>query len=169
VDVYGYTNIIEVEQIASIASNLRGGSNESFTINDFLSIYPQFGSTTNNPPVPNISTAIIQLYIDLADVSLSQARWRGAWKIAMSLFVAHFCAIYMKEVVSVNAGKDAIVAAAKMQGIIVSESADSLSYSMDIASIANDLEGFAMWKSTEFGAQLVTLSKIYSLGGMVIR
>ena len=158
---YGLGNGIDSAQVVATASNLRAGDNPAYGTANFFSLYPQF-------EVTNVPTAVIQLYIDLADASIKQSRWRGAWELAMGLFVAHNAYLWLRSSALAVSGKDAIIAAGQTQGITTSESVDGVSYSMDINAIASDLNGFASWKSTDFGIQLATMSKMYGKGGMMV-
>ena len=150
-----------VTQVISDASNIRTGENPSYTVADFLSVYPQFGSDLVPAPV-------VMLYIDLADASIKEARWHKSWKIAMSLFVAHWCTLWLRNSAETSDGKESIVQAGQTQGIVTTESVDGVSYSMDINTAMEDLKGYGMWKTTDYGAQLATLSSSYGKGMMLI-
>jgi hypothetical protein len=158
--------------IIGVASNIRAGGNPPYSVEDFLSSYPQFGTATPILPetegLPVVPIPIIQIYIDLAQESIQQARYRSAWKIAMGLFIAHFCQMWLQSSVSVDAGKDAIIGAGETVGITTSESVDGVSYSVDASAILQDLDGFASWKTTTFGVQLSTFARMYGKGGMMI-
>lgn len=155
------------QQLASDASNIRIGDNPPYLVSDFLAIYPQFGTTTAG--VVNVPIVVIQMYIDLAQACIKQARWHTSWLVAMSLFIAHFTALWLRGTSSVDDTKDAIIDASYTEGILTGSSVDGVSYSMDISSAADDLQGYGAWKSTSYGIQLATLSKIYGMGGMVVR
>lgn len=157
---------MDVNSIIANASNVRYGENPPFTLGDFLSIYPQFGNNSEGTPV--MPAMIIQMYIDLGLQCIQQNRWRGSWKIAISYFVAHYCTLFIRQMTSADDGKDAIAAAGQAQGITTSESVDGVSYSVDVGSIMQDLNGFAGFKSTEYGLQLATMAKMYGKGGMVV-
>jgi hypothetical protein len=158
---YGLGSGINASQVITNASNLRTGDNPSYTAEMFLSLYPQFAPQ-------NTPTSVVQIYIDLANVSVKQSRWRGAWEIAMGLFVAHFVYLWVRDTSCVASGKDGIISAGQAKGITTSESVDGVSYSADIGAIANDLEGFADWKSSAYGMQLATMAKMYGKGGMCV-
>lgn len=159
----GYPTV-NVNQVIANASNIRTGDNPSYTLADFLSVYPQFGSIDT----PVLPADIIQLYIDLADASIKEARWHKSWKIAMGLFIAHWCTLWLRSFPGEDAGKDAIVQSGQTQGIITTESVDGVSYSMDISQVMQDLAGYGAWTTTDFGVQLATLSKIYGKGMMLV-
>lgn len=162
---FGYPTT-NVSQVISDASNIVTGENPSYALADFLSVYPQFGSDTEGEVV--INPEIIQMYIDLANACIKQARWHSSWKIAMGLFVAHWCTLWLRSTASADEGKDAIIEAGQTQGIITTESVDGVSYSVDATAFMDDLKGYGAWKTTDYGAQLATLAKTYGKGMMLI-
>jgi hypothetical protein len=155
----GYS-IVNADAVASAASNLRSGTNPAYTLPDFLKLYPQFTDT--------LSPDIVQVYIDAASNCISQQRFRSMWNIAISLFVAHFCAIHVQTMADKSADASTVAATGQVLGITTSESVDGVSYSVDTGAIMNDLEGFAGWKATAYGVQLATLAKLYGKGGMMV-
>lgn len=158
---------IYAEQIASTASNIRVGDNPNYQKSDFLAVYPQFGTTSEGIDV--VPLLVIQMYIDLALSSVKQARFRAAWPIAISLFIAHFCTLWLRGTADVDDSKEKIIDAGYTEGIITSSSVGDVSYSMDITSSSADLDGYANWKSTSYGIQLATLAKMYGKGGMMVK
>lgn len=176
---FGYPTV-NVNQIVTNASNIRTGDNPSYTVADFLTVYPQFGEMMDEtPPIESmveeeikdkvasnaiINPDIIQLYIDLANSCIKKARWHNSWKIAMGLFVAHWCILWLRSSSTVDSGKDAVVQAGQTQGIITTESVDGVSYSMDVSQVMQDLSGYGSWTTTDYGTQLATLSKLYGKG-----
>jgi len=44
-------------------------------------------------PIP---TGVIQMYLNLAVASLVQARWCEMWRVAIGLYIAHFCTLYAR-------------------------------------------------------------------------
>lgn len=148
------------------ASNIRTGSNSAFTYNDFLAMYPQFGPDANGVYV--VPQAITQMYIDLANASIRQVRWRSYWKVAMGWFVAHFCTLYLQGTADPNSGAAGVLAAGQTRGLVTSESAGDVSASIDYSAIAQDLDGWAAWKLTIYGQQLATIGRIVGAGGMYV-
>jgi hypothetical protein len=53
-------------------------------------------------------------------------------------------------------------------GLISSKTVDSVSLTYDYKQVTDDLTGWGSWKSTEYGTQLATMAKMFSLGGMYI-
>lgn len=148
------------------ASNIRTGSNPPFLYGDFIAMYPQFGPVGSSDPL--IPQAIVQMYIDLANACILEARWRSYWKIAMGWFAAHFCSLYMQGTADPSSGAGAVLAAGQAKGLNTSEAVGDVSVSMDYNAIAQDLDGWAAWKLTIYGQQLATIGKIVGKGGMYV-
>ena len=162
---FGYPTV-NTDQVIANASNIRTGENPAYSVSDFLSTYPQFGENSSNVAI--VPETLIQAYIDLSNASIKKARWHNSWIIAMGLFTAHWCSLWLRSTASQNSGKDAVIQASVVQGIITTESVGGVSYSMDINTALQDLSGYAAWKSTEYGVQLATLGKIYGKGMMCV-
>lgn len=145
------------------AANIRSGSNPAYTYGEFIEMYPQFGGDPAVIPEP-----IVQMFIDLADASIKEARWRASWRLAMGWFVAHFCTMYLQGVADPAGGAAAAMAAGQAKGLNTSESVGDVSVSMDYSAIAQDLDGWAAWKLTIYGQQLATMGKLVGKGGMYV-
>lgn len=148
------------------ASNIRVGSNPPFLFTDFLEVFPQFG--LNGSGVEIVPEPIIQMFIDLADACIKEARWHSYWKIAMCWFVAHFCTLYLQGLTSPESDAAAVMAAGQAKGLNTSESVGDVSVSMDYNQIGQDLDGWAAWKLTIYGQQLATIGKMVGKGGMYV-
>lgn len=160
---FGYPTV-NINQVIADASNIKSGNNPSYTLADFLSVYPQFGPVDE----PLLSMDIIQFYIDLADACIKEARWHKSWKIAMGLFIAHWCMLWLRSTTPAGSDKDTVIQSGQTQGIITTESVDGVSYSMDVSQMMQDLAGYGAWTTTEYGVQLATLSKLYGKGMMLV-
>ncbi|EHL08982.1 hypothetical protein HMPREF0322_00405 [Desulfitobacterium hafniense DP7] len=163
---------IDSARIIASASNLRTGENPSYTLEDFFSVYPQFGAPDPEegaePVPPLVPEPIVQMYINLAQTCVKQARYHDYWKVCMGFFVAHFVTLWLQG--AANAGSPAaqVIAAGQSRGLVTSESADGLSVSTDYSTIAGDLDGWAAWKLTIYGQQLATIAKLLGKGGMMV-
>ena len=80
----------------------------------------------------------------------------------MALFVAHFVELYMR--VMVEPGSDAanVVNAGQTKGLVASKSVGGVSVSYNFEQALKGLEDWGEWLSTEYGAQFVTLARMYS-------
>ena len=150
---------IREESLISEAANIRFGTNEVYTINDFAGVYPQLAD--------NVPLAALQMYINLASSCLSQERWCDMWQVGMSLFVAHFATLYLQSTSLADSPTAAQVANAGVsKGILVSKSVGDVSSSYQ--SIVSDINGWAAWKLTSFGQQLITMARLVGMGGSYI-
>lgn len=155
------------QQLVAQASNIKSNTNPNYTVDDFLAIYPQFGQDSKGNYI--VPSTVIQIYIEAAVACINQNRFRSFWKIAIAYYIAHFCTLWLRSSVSADEGKEAVTEAGYTEGVLTGSSVDGVSYSMDVTSAAQDLDGYAAWKSTSFGIQLATLAKQQGKGGMAVR
>lgn len=152
--------------IIANASNLKTGTNPPYVLTDFYNIYPQFGPARDGTyAVPQLVT---QMYLDLANTCIKEARWHGFWKVGMSLFIAHFCTLYVQGVADPDSGAAGILKAGQSRGLETSVSVGDVSVSTDFSIIANGIDGWAEWKSTTYGLQLAGIGKRVGKGGMYV-
>lgn len=155
-----------VNGIIGNASNIKQGDNPPFDLKSFYEVYPQFGpNKEGNSIIPQIVT---QMYLDLANKCVKEARWHSYWKLGMCLFMAHFCTLYLQGVADPNSGAAGVLEAGKAKGLDTSISVGDVSVSTDYSIIANDIDGWAGWKLTSYGQQLATIGKLLGKGGMYV-
>ncbi len=159
---------MNISLIIAGASNIKGGDNPPFTVEDFKTLYPHFFVVTENETEPLAPMAVIEACIRLADSSVKKSRYHEAWEICMGLFVAHFITLYLQTLSEPNGGANAAAQAGLTKGIISSASVDGVSVSYDLNQSLADLDGWAAWKLTNYGVQLATFAKLFSMGGMYI-
>jgi hypothetical protein len=157
---------LDATSIIADASNVRGGGDEAYTIEDFLAMYPGFGKTSENVDI--VPEAVLQVFIDLAVATVQAGRFRGAWALCMGYFVAHFATLWLESNEDPENGAAAVLEAGRARGLITSENVGDVSVSMDYSTIAKDLDGWAAWILTNHGRNLATLAKLYGKGGMVV-
>jgi hypothetical protein len=156
--------MIPAAQIIAGASNIRAGENPSFTSADFKLYYPHFWDTNGNPYVPQ---AVMDMYIGFANSIVNIARYHESWQVCLCLVIAHFLLLYMRTVTpNPDGGAAAVIKAAETRGLVASKTVDGVSVSYDYSVALDDLDGWADWKTTEYGIQFLTLAKAYNLGGM---
>jgi hypothetical protein len=97
------------------ASGIRTGDNPPFTLDDFYIQYKQFGpDTSGNYIVPQI---VQQMYLDLANACIKEARWHSSWSLAMGWFIAHFLTLYLQGTANPDSGAGAVLKAGQAQGL----------------------------------------------------
>lgn len=142
------------------ASNLWSTTNPPYDISDFFKMFPQFEG--------KLDTEVIELYIDLADQSLTQKRWGRIWKLGMANFVAHFCAIHIQHTLTSESEVGQLISISQAKGLISSKSAGDVSVSYDFGPIMEDLKGYSQWKLTTYGIQFASFAKMIGKGGVYI-
>ena len=152
-----------MQNLVSRASNLRGGTNPPYTLDDFYTNYPAYG-----PANGLVEPAIIQMYLELANACLQESRWRSYWKVAMGWFIAHFLTLYLQSVTDADSPAAQVINSGQARGLQSSKAVGDVSVSYDFSSVMNDLDGWAAWKLTIFGQQLATAAKLVGKGGMYI-
>jgi hypothetical protein len=141
-------------------SNLYSSSgNPAYTPETFLVLYPQFST---------IPEAFLTMYVNLAHASLQEPRWKESWQLAMGLFIAHFCTLYLQTMASSTSPAAQVLAKGQAAGLTTSKSVGDVSKSVDYNLVAQGLEGWAGWLLTGFGQQLATLGKFVGKGNMYV-
>ena len=153
-----------VQNIIAGAANIREGENPPFSVDDFKAVYPQFWADDVKALLPD---EVIEMYAGFAYAIVNIARYHESWKVCMCLVIAHFLILYLR-VFSPNPAPTAadIIKAGETRGLVASKSVDGVSVNYDYSAALADLDGWAAWKTTEYGVQFLTLAKVYNLGGM---
>lgn len=142
--------------VTNLSCNNTG--NPPYAESDFLAFYPKFTGF-----VPD---AVITAYIAMASASLNQARWKESWTVAMTLFTAHLCQLYlMTDPNPSPASAQEAGATGNAVGLVGSQGADALSVSYEY--LPGD-EKWGDWNQTEYGRQLIARAKIVGWGPIVV-
>lgn len=152
--------------ILADASNLKTGTNPPFTLDDFYLMYPQFGKDSDNNYV--VPVEVQEMYFELANACIKEARWHKTWKLAMGWFIAHFLTLYVQGMADPNSGAASVLKAGQAQGLQTSMSAGDVSISIDYSTITTGIDGWAGWKLTTYGQQLANIGRLIGKGGMYI-
>lgn len=129
------------------------------TRDDFLAFYPQFAT------VPEV---VCNEYIRQAELRFGD--FEDMTDEARRLYVAHKLTLYAQTYAEVPQGTSAVAGMKKLAGSGVaaqalSKTVGGVSVSKSEGSALQGIAGFAEWKQTEFGLQLISLARIYSFGG----
>lgn len=149
-----------MENRESIASNLRPAIYPNFTVNDFLTIYPQFAGVV---PMP-----VLEMYTEQAVKCIQQRRWHAQWKNGITLYIAHHATLWLLGNAPVGSDAARVAAAGLVQGTVSSKSVDGVSISYAQSGAQSDLGGFGSYKETIFGEQFATIARMVGKGGMYV-
>lgn len=142
------------------ASNIKQRENPAYPRDDFLTFYPQFKNK-----LPDV---VLDSFLELGQACVSKQRYGKMWQYSIGLFVAHMCTLYMQSMADAEAPAADVLAAAQSAGVVTSESADGVSYNMDISALTQDLAGWAAFKLTTFGVQFATIARLVGKGGIYV-
>lgn len=142
------------------ASNIKMQENPLYTLDDFLTFYPQFAGL-----LPDV---VLNSFLELGQACVSKQRFGKMWQLSIGLFIAHFCTLYLQNAAEPGTEAVDVLNAAQAAGVVTSENADGVSYSMDTSMLSQDLAGWAAFKLTAFGSQFATIAKLVGKGGMYV-
>ena len=132
----------------------RTGGSSGYTAKDFEAVFPEL--------LADGIPAALDMYIELAHACISKNLYKEAWKLCMSLFIAH-------NLVRANQ------LAAKAEGspvdngrITSSASVDGVSVSYDTAAERATAEDFGELATTVYGRQLIYWIRMMSIGGLYV-
>ncbi len=129
------------------------------TKEDFLAFYPQF------IPFPDV---VLDEFV--AESNLRFMDFLDAAEKARRLYIAHNLTLYAQTYAETSEGAPLTATMSKLSGSGVaaqalSKSVGGVSVSKSEGSATSGINGFAEWKQTEFGLQLIGLAKIAAAGG----
>lgn len=147
--------------LISNAANIADGENPAFTRADFIAFYPQFTG--------KVSDGILDQFVAMANAVVLQARWHDMWNFGMCLFIAHFVTLYLQTLSGgVSATASQVIESAKAKGLQTSKSVGDLSVGYDYSAILTDINGWPMWRTTEYGLQFMQYARLLGKGGMYV-
>ena len=126
---------------------------------DFLAFYPQFAA---------IPEAVINEYVNQANARFGD--FLDMTEEARRLYIAHKLTLYAQTYADVTQQTPAAAGMKKLAGSGVaaqalSKTVGGVSVSKSEGSAVQGLAGFAEWKQTEFGLQLIGIAKTVTAGG----
>ena len=148
--------------VVTTAANIRTGGSDRVVSEDFLAVYPQFGSAA----VPQI---VLDMCLDRANAAIQESRWHSAWRMGVCLYAAHMITMWMKTAASADEPATAIVHKGDSNGALSSKSVGGVSVSYGSTAGDSDLAGFGNLRDTIFGQQLASLARMAGKGMMVVR
>lgn len=115
---------------------------------------------------PLVQLAVIQIYLNIAYVSLMSSRWREQWYLGMALYIAHYLTLWLETEGNPQTTAAQIVANSLQAGVTISQSADGVSQGIQALKA---LENWAAWSLTMYGVQLTTLARVVGAGPIYVR
>lgn len=158
-----------VESLKAKASNIVEGGEGNYTESMFYEDFPQFKKTgTSSGFVPS---AIMATFIQMANGTISEARWDEMWRLACGLFVAHYVTMYLRQSKGNTTGSATASQAADsgaLLGIVSSASLGDASVSYDTSAATQATQNWGQFNLTTYGQQYASLARIHVLGGSYV-
>lgn len=155
------------------AANLGCRNSTSYTMAEFLVMYPQFSklpcSASSGVVAPVIPQQVLQMFIDIAYDTVSECQYGTAWKYAIGLYVAHLTTLYAQSY-SPDGSTSAAEAAqsGEQLGNVKSASLGDASISYDNTSLDNATEKWGTLNATTYGQQFANLARLIGIVGSFI-
>lgn len=160
----------------AVAANVpQPGEVGDYTAEMFQTDFPQFFTITpaEEPDGEATVTSLVpenmlDMFIENANVSVLPSRWGTMWEYAAGLYVAHFCAMYLKTYSPSSDSAEQVASGADQIGVVKSATIGDTSISYDNSAITAATQEWGSWNATIYGSQLVTLAKQIGALGMYV-
>jgi hypothetical protein len=113
-----------------------------------------------------VPLAVMQLYLNIAIISIMQSRWREQWELGMALYIAHYLTLYCQTEGNQQSTANQIVANSLQAGITISQGADGVSQGLQAIKA---VDNWASWSLTQYGVQLASLARVVGSGPAYFR
>jgi hypothetical protein len=110
---------------------------------------------------PFVPIIVIRTFLNLALASVMYQRYAEAWFMAMSLFLAHYCTMFLRTEAGPNLTASQVASSGLTKGIIISRAAGDVSARSQVVA---GQEQWGAWTETEYGIQFITLARATNMG-----
>lgn len=159
----------EIERIKARASNIVEGVEGAYSLSMFYEDYPQFKKSGTE--VGFVPDSIMNVFINMANSTVSPDRWEEAWRLGAGLFVAHYVTMYLRQNKGNTDGSSTASQAADsgaLLGIVSSASLGDASVSYDTSSATQATQNWGQWNLTTYGQQYASLARVFVIGGSYV-
>lgn len=132
--------------------------NNQITISNIATVNDTVLTVYDHPPMP---IAVILAYVFLARASVMYQRYSDSWTLAMCLFIAHYCTLYMRSESGPYVNAAQIASSGLERGLIAAKSAGGVSAGIRFI---DGYEGWGTWQETTYGTQFITLARATNMG-----
>jgi hypothetical protein len=111
------------------------------------------------PPMP---IGVIGMFTLLASACVMWGRYNDTWYFMMSLFIAHYCTLYMRtETTSPNETSSQVASSGLTKGILIHRAAGDVSATSQLIA---GYEQWGAWAETQYGEQFITIGRAVNCG-----
>jgi hypothetical protein len=120
------------------------------------------GTTLTVYETPMMPVGVIAMFVTLAGACVMCARYHEMWPFMMSLFVAHYCTLYMRtETASPNETPSQVASSGLTKGILIHRAAGDVSATSQLIA---GYEQWGAWTETQYGEQFITIGRAVNCG-----
>lgn len=163
--LYGNPLTPVFEGLKAVASGAVHLSPGTYTAAAFLTAFPQFtDASTQASLVPD---TMLGTFVNMANEAIFPDAWGSSYELAAGLYVAHHCALFLKNYVP-GGSASAAQAIGENIGVVKSATMGDTSVTYDNAAITAGTEKWGTWNATQYGSQLVTMARSLGIAGAFI-
>lgn len=116
-------------------------------------------------PNPVLPLPVLLAFASFSNACINYNRWLDCWYIGISLFMAHYCTLYLRSEGNPGSTAGQIAASGLEKGTLITKLAGDVSAGLQLP---KGLEDWGAYAETSYGSQLATLGKIVGWGPMWI-
>lgn len=158
----------DVEMLRGIASGIVCGDSGAYTETMFYEDCPQFKDSTQAVVKGFVPSTVMQVFLNMCNDAVAPARWGEVWRLAASLYVAHFVTLWLKNNGGNLSGSSTPSEAAEsgtVSGVVSGASLGDASVSYDTSSITESTRMWGQWNLTSYGQQFASMARLVAIGG----
>ncbi len=156
--------------VRTMAANLSGGTEGSYTEDMFREDYPQFFSKADveGDRTPLLPAGILDQLIGEANQTITEDRWGPGWRMAAGLYVAHYATLYLRTYRDGSDNPGQAADSGALVGVVKSAKLGDSEVSYDTSALTGATANWGDWNATQYGQMLATRARLAGLGGTYV-
>ena len=175
---YDASGCMVLNDLFSGASRIILTDNPEYTLEMYRSDFPQIGKFISDEEADGLVPApLFNLFLSMANACIKYDRYKTSWRYLMGLYISHFIVLWAMsadssfDFTSSTTPKDKAAFRSAFKNALptafpTSKTVDGLSISYDFQTLESEFAGYGTYRLTPYGQQLITLSKLYGMGGL---
>lgn len=152
------------------AGVVAGASNVStdkgnYSIVEFHRDFPQFFDSEGNPLAPE---SMIELFVEMANESISPSKWGNQAEYCAGLFVAHRLTMYLRTYAPSSANAKQAAASGALIGVARSATIGDASISYDTSAVTAATSDWGDLNATQYGQILASIARMIGMAGSYV-
>lgn len=153
--------------LPQFAGVVAGASNVStdkgnYNVAVFQRDFPQFFDSEGNPLAPE---SIIELFVGMANETISPSKWGSNAEYCAGLFVAHRLTMYLRTYAPSSTKPQQAAASGALVGVVRSATIGDASISYDTSAVTAATSGWGDLNATQYGQILASIARMVGMAG----